>query len=822
MPVLRAQGRETGQGWEIPHGSLDKSIAAFRNPGSSLVEWVAFGDSTFAGQDAVLPGYSPLTRLRAALINAGLADGGHGVVNGAIDTPYVSGEPSDAGQTLNAGFADTGSFALPGEGAIDNPGTAGNSTTIVCYGKQIRLLYLAFTLGGRFSYEIDGGGEVTVDPAYPASGFYRYGRIVVNTGVDGKHTVVIRNKGGRLVGTPTYSTSQSAAGTGGTLATGTYEYAAAFKTTGAKVGPIGATITVPVTLGQHFNFLIPGQQANSQGVTTNIYRRVQGVGNFKLIGSVATNGSGQYGFDDTGAAAGVDYAQDAAPVLESAYSYVNAMVECVKDSGIVIHNMAVRGSQSSYLTDQNLALGLGLDVTVDPGTDVLTRSVDASSSARHPVLVSFAHGMNDQQALGTTTALYTNTKKGIRAAKNVGADVIVFIPALETASSPGNAPGFRAALKQAAREERVAWVELGQYGALPGATSGSTSNNPHLPAADYATQGLYAFTKLFAPHLPPAAPANTAVPVISGTAKTGFTVTSSTGTFTGFPDPTYTYVWKRNGTAITGATSSTYQLQAADEGTTVTVTVTATNGAGSASATSAGISPVAPFAPTSITGLQLWLDASQISGVTTDGSAVASWTDMSGNARHATQATSGSQPVLKTAANGINGSPVVRFDGVDDWLKTASFTTISQPITAFIIYKPIAHPTGSTRSIVAEAAGFDRIAAHTTGGNLTISAGSNLFSSQFLTLGTPRIIRCVVNGASSSMTFNNGVGTTTTTGNAGANTFVGGLNIGGENGAGFAPNSDVAEVIVYNAALTGPQIAQVENYLSEKYGIAIA
>ena len=86
-------------------------------------------------------------------------------------------------------------------------------------------------------------------------------------------------------------------------------------------------------------------------------------------------------------------------------------------------------------------------------------------------------------------------------------------------------------------------------------------------------------------------PVNTVAPAITGTTVQGQVLTASNGTWTG-PTPTYTRVWRRNGTAISGATGTTYTLQAADVGATITVTVTATNSNGSATATSAGRGPV--------------------------------------------------------------------------------------------------------------------------------------------------------------------------------------------------------------------------------------
>ena len=100
------------------------------------------------------------------------------------------------------------------------------------------------------------------------------------------------------------------------------------------------------------------------------------------------------------------------------------------------------------------------------------------------------------------------------------------------------------------------------------------------------------------PHL--AAPVgNTAPPVISGTTTVGQTLTSTGDTWTGFPTPTYAYQWNRGGSAISGATASSYLLVTADGGATITVTVTASNSSGNASATSAGVGPIAalPTAP---------------------------------------------------------------------------------------------------------------------------------------------------------------------------------------------------------------------------------
>ena len=68
--------------------------------------------------------------------------------------------------------------------------------------------------------------------------------------------------------------------------------------------------------------------------------------------------------------------------------------------------------------------------------------------------------------------------------------------------------------------------------------------------------------------------------------------------------------------------------------------------------------------PTQIDGLKAWYDASTLTG--SSGTAVSSWLDQSGNDAHMYQSTSAAQPTVQTGV--LNGKPIVRFDGVDDFL----------------------------------------------------------------------------------------------------------------------------------------------------------
>jgi uncharacterized repeat protein (TIGR01451 family) len=100
--------------------------------------------------------------------------------------------------------------------------------------------------------------------------------------------------------------------------------------------------------------------------------------------------------------------------------------------------------------------------------------------------------------------------------------------------------------------------------------------------------------------LPPAPPANTTLPTISGTTTVGQTLTAAAGAWSGVPAPTLTHQWLRcdtgggNCVAIAGSVASTYQLASADQSHTIRVAVTGTNASGNSSASSAQTAIVAP------------------------------------------------------------------------------------------------------------------------------------------------------------------------------------------------------------------------------------
>lgn len=80
------------------------------------------------------------------------------------------------------------------------------------------------------------------------------------------------------------------------------------------------------------------------------------------------------------------------------------------------------------------------------------------------------------------------------------------------------------------------------------------------------------------------------------------------------------------------------------------------------------------FSPLDISGLKLWLDASDTGTITQAGGYVSQWDDKSENSYHLVQATASAQPV--TGSRTINSLNVLDFDGLDYLQNTADIANI--------------------------------------------------------------------------------------------------------------------------------------------------
>lgn len=230
--------------------------------------------------------------------------------------------------------------------------------------------------------------------------------------------------------------------------------------------------------------------------------------------------------------------------------------------------------------------------------------------------------------------------------------------------------------------------------------------------------------------------------------------------------------------------------------------------------------PTSAFTPASVAGLTAWYDAGAIVGLA-NADPVPTWADLSGNGYDAVQATGSKQPSYRTSV--IDGRPVIRFDGVDDFLRIAhAFSNTSGgSMSMFIVAK--AASAVSTELIGTRGAptsvGF--IVRTSTTGSLYGHIGGTNQTDTF----TPtsfhliEVIRANLNiqlghdgilpSAVANTVFN-------------PNTTYDRTNLGGNSSANTdAPAvfgaSDIAEVIVYETALSGTNIDLIESYLAARY-----
>lgn len=213
--------------------------------------------------------------------------------------------------------------------------------------------------------------------------------------------------------------------------------------------------------------------------------------------------------------------------------------------------------------------------------------------------------------------------------------------------------------------------------------------------------------------------------------------------------------------------------------------------------------------------LGLFKDTTKTQAATAAGDLIATWADQSGNVNDVQQATSGNRPNWQP--NVINGLPVIRFaaGAAHYFVAPNTLAASSQSETIFVVYKSnnrnvqsVLTAQGLNFQFYQNNAGwFDLYdgAAHQTGyGSITAARDF-----QLMTL--------VANGTTGTVR-QNGLFSTTLSGTL-ANNSLTLLSVGAYTNGTLYLNGDIAEILIYNAPLTGSNLSNVENYLLAKYGI---
>lgn len=235
----------------------------------------------------------------------------------------------------------------------------------------------------------------------------------------------------------------------------------------------------------------------------------------------------------------------------------------------------------------------------------------------------------------------------------------------------------------------------------------------------------------------------------------------------------------------------------------------------------------------------LWLKADAGTSTTTNGTAVSTWTDQSGNGNTASQASAALQPLYKT--NVINGMPAIQFDNTSganaDVLVIPDNNNLDNTngLTIFAVTQPNTLD-GAARTIVSKRVNVGNQESYmvffltSDKLNFDIDGNGDRFATAttFVT-NTNYLIGMTYDGtlaaASRVRVFVN-----ETLDNASARTessstipnYASDITIGLTNVADGRPyGGHIAELIIYRAALNVAERLVVSNYLSAKYNISI-
>lgn len=221
-------------------------------------------------------------------------------------------------------------------------------------------------------------------------------------------------------------------------------------------------------------------------------------------------------------------------------------------------------------------------------------------------------------------------------------------------------------------------------------------------------------------------------------------------------------------------------------------------------------------APAGVGGLAAWYQADTLSA-----GAVATWPDVSGNARDATQATAGNRPVA-TAAQ-LNGKTVVRFTRSSaHYLQSATFSTIAQPNTIFVVGK-FANTTAQNEVFVDGET--QRTIFYGSSGSVpsvkVLKLQAGIVYEAIQTDTSYHIYEAHANGQTSEVQIDGGpvfAGRTT------SSTGLDRVNIGVAQGpsTSFCLDGDIAEIIIFDKSLSKAERARVRRYLAHKWGFPTA
>jgi hypothetical protein len=223
--------------------------------------------------------------------------------------------------------------------------------------------------------------------------------------------------------------------------------------------------------------------------------------------------------------------------------------------------------------------------------------------------------------------------------------------------------------------------------------------------------------------------------------------------------------------------------------------------------------------PDKIPGINIaaWFSTMESGSVILDGTTASQWSDISGNNRHATQATKANQPTY--TPDGLNGKPVLTFDGVSD------FFTMTSPVNESSVTLGCVYRLGSKHAN----AGSYLLGASTPLGILGYddeSRGMRILSDSGGYFNSPPPASVRLAASIDTIAISSNVATLYRSGTAIAGTVSLGANfqptnigtyVGGELGRFWS--GIMSEIIICNPTLSTANRQQLEGYFAWRWGL---
>jgi hypothetical protein len=202
---------------------------------------------------------------------------------------------------------------------------------------------------------------------------------------------------------------------------------------------------------------------------------------------------------------------------------------------------------------------------------------------------------------------------------------------------------------------------------------------------------------------------------------------------------------------------------------------------------------------------------------------LSAWADQSGTGdvnKNATQATIGNQPAHDAADAAYGNQPTVTFDGANSMV-TGTWA-VAPPVTNTVFIVGQSTIDGSVDGYLWDSAGAGFYCLRTTDDDITWQAASNSVTLNNQAVGSPGVIVASNDGGNGRLAFNSkswGAGPTAAMGSSTATGFVIGAYVGG---GVHQLTGKIAEIIIYDTALSDADRGRVLDYLSARYGITVA